>query len=323
MRQAVLGTAILGALAAFPAASAPSLSLPVDCVLGDTCFIQNYVDQDPSTGHTDHTCGPLTYDTHKGTDFALPTLRAMHAGVDVRAAADGIVTGVRDGMADRVATLADITTLEGKDCGNGVVLDHGDGWVTQYCHMKQGSVSVQKGQRVAQGATLGAVGLSGRTQFPHLHISVRKDDAVVDPFAPSTQNSCGETQPSLWNDDIAYVPGGLIRSGFDVAIPKFETIKSGDAGRAKIPAHAKALVLFAHGYGAQPGDQLTLHIENAAGQDVITQTVTLDKTQAQYFRAVGRRTPQNGWPYGAYRGEVTLKRDGTILGQNSVVLHIE
>ncbi len=323
MRHATLGMAILGALAAYPATSAPSLSLPVDCVLGDTCFIQNYVDHDPSTAAVDHTCGPLSYDTHKGTDFALPTLRAMHAGVDVRAAADGIVIGVRDGMADRAITQAEIPALAGKDCGNGVSLDHGDGWVTQYCHMKQGSIAVTKGQQVARGTPLGAVGLSGRTQFPHLHISVRKDAQVVDPFAPQAQDSCGATQPSLWQDDIAYVPGGLIRSGFDVGIPKFSAIKSGDAGRDRIPAQAKALVLFAHGYGSQANDQLILRISNAAGQEVISQTVTLDTAQAQYFRAVGRRTPQGGWPYGAYIGEVTLKRDGVVLSQNTVSLQVE
>ena len=73
--------ALIGALAAFPAAGAPTFSLPVDCTLGESCFIQNYVDQDPGPRAQDFTCGPLTYDGHKGTDFALPSTEIMAQGV--------------------------------------------------------------------------------------------------------------------------------------------------------------------------------------------------------------------------------------------------
>ena len=50
------------------------LGLPIDCTLGDTCYIQNYVDTDPSEEALDFQCGSLTYDGHKGTDFwpAIP-----------------------------------------------------------------------------------------------------------------------------------------------------------------------------------------------------------------------------------------------------------
>ena len=78
----------------------PHLALPLDCTLGESCFIQNYVDDDPGPGAADFTCGALTYDGHKGTDFALTSIAAMEAGVTVRAAAPGVVRGVRDGMPD-------------------------------------------------------------------------------------------------------------------------------------------------------------------------------------------------------------------------------
>ena len=35
------------------------------------------------------------------------------------------------------------TATAGRNCGNGVTLDHGDGWQTQYCHMRRGSVAVK------------------------------------------------------------------------------------------------------------------------------------------------------------------------------------
>ena len=51
------------ALVATPALAGPlQLALPLDCTLGETCFIQNYVDNDPGAGAADFTCGTLTYD---------------------------------------------------------------------------------------------------------------------------------------------------------------------------------------------------------------------------------------------------------------------
>ncbi len=314
--------ALIGALAAFPAASAPTFSLPVDCDLGETCFIQNYVDHDESDGHFDHTCGPLTYDDHKGTDFALPSTDAMDMGVNVLAAAGGVVLGTRDGMIDKEIATKDIPKLNGKDCGNGISIDHGDGWVSQYCHMKQGSVAVSQGDKIARGQVLGQIGLSGRTQFPHLHISIRDGDRVVDPFAPNHLGVCGGTYDTLWADDVPYVAGGLIRIGFDVGVPKFGMIKSGMAGRDRIPSQAKALVLFGYAFGSLPKDEMTLTITGPNGV-VFDQTVALEKAQAQFFRAGGRRTPMGGWPEGTYHGEVIFTRDGAPLDQQTITLTVE
>ena len=44
------------------------LGLPVDCVPGETCYIQQGVDHDAGTGTSDFRCGPQSYDGHKGTD---------------------------------------------------------------------------------------------------------------------------------------------------------------------------------------------------------------------------------------------------------------
>ena len=158
------------------------LSLPIDCEPGVDCWVFNYVDSDPGKGYADFACGRMSYDGHKGTDIALAHAGRLHERIEVRAAADGRVVGVRDGMSDLDVRLIGRAALKGKDCGNGVRVDHGEGWHTQYCHMKRGSVSVRRGGRVRAGERLGAVGLSGRTEFPHLHISVEKKGKVVDPF---------------------------------------------------------------------------------------------------------------------------------------------
>ena len=110
------------------------LAFPLDCTLGQDCHIQQYMDQDPSAAARDYRCSGLTYDGHKGTDFALPDRAAMAAGVTVRAAAAGVVRGLRDGMAEG----APLSEVQGRECGNGVVIDLGRGWETQYCHLKRG-----------------------------------------------------------------------------------------------------------------------------------------------------------------------------------------
>ena len=93
----LLGSASLAAAEPF------SLDFPVDCTLGETCYIQQYVDHDPGPGARDFTCQGLSYDGHKGTDIALPTLAAMAQGVRVRAAAPGVVRARRDGVRPRQA----------------------------------------------------------------------------------------------------------------------------------------------------------------------------------------------------------------------------
>lgn len=286
-----------------------SLQLPIDCTLGKTCFIQQFTDRDPGPEAKDFTCGTLSYDGHKGTDFALPTHRDRLNGVDVLAAADGRVRGVRDGMPDLGLDDTPAAEIEGRDCGNGVVIDHGDGWETQYCHMAQGSVLVQDGDVVAAGTPLGQVGYSGRTQFPHLHLSVRHHGAVVDPFAPKT-DSCADSELSLWAKDIMYQPSAILDLGLADAVPDYDAIKQGlpypDISRTE------PLVLWGYAFGAQPGDVMSFLITGPHGE-IFRHDVTIDRQQAQFFRAGGRKAPQGGWPTGRYTGLVSVTRDGQLI----------
>ncbi|MEH6360515.1 MAG: M23 family metallopeptidase, partial [Amylibacter sp.] len=147
-------------LIAAPAFAAPPvLNWPIDCTLGKTCFIQQYMDLDDTDGVRDFAGGRVTYDGHKGTDIRLTTHKAMQAGVNVLATTAGRVKGLRNSMVDRMLRSdADRAAINGKDCGNGVVIVHVDGWETQYCHMKQGSLTVVKDQAVQAGDVLGQVG---------------------------------------------------------------------------------------------------------------------------------------------------------------------
>lgn len=313
--------AALLTLAAAPAAGDFLLNQPIDCVVGDTCYIQHLPDRDPGPEVEDFACGTLSYDGHKGTDFALPTLSDMQAGVDVLAAVDGIVVGTRDGMPDQYATAETASDIQGRECGNGIVLRHDDGWETQYCHLRQGSIRVAQGDQVSSGDILGQVGLSGQTQFPHLHMSVRQDGHTIDPFSPDAV-SCGPPVRDLWVDTPLVTPGGIIYAGFTTAIPEYDSIKAGTAAQAVLRADAPALVLFGFAFGNHPGDKLRMDIDGPTGP-FMRQDFDLTNPQAQLFRATGRRLAKAAWTRGTYRGTVTLERNGKIISQGTATVLVE
>src|SRR3977135_165633 len=76
------------------------LEVPLACRFGESCFIQQYFDHDPGPGAKDYRCGPMVYDGHDGVDLRVPTMTQQQRGVEVLAAASGVVRGVRDGMND-------------------------------------------------------------------------------------------------------------------------------------------------------------------------------------------------------------------------------
>jgi hypothetical protein len=151
-RLAVLAL-LAGCAPAAPKAApeGPRLVMPIACAIGTTCEVQHYVDRAAGPGLSDYRCGRRTYDGHDGVDIRLPDLAAMKAGGAVLAAADGRVARLRDGLADVSVTAVGAPIVAGQECGNGVVIDHGGGWETQYCHLAQGSVRVKVGDAVRAG----------------------------------------------------------------------------------------------------------------------------------------------------------------------------
>lgn len=296
------------------AAEGLSLQFPVDCTLGDSCYIQQYMDRDPGDASRDYQCLDLSYDGHKGTDFALPNRAGMRAGVDVLAAADGQVRGRRNQMPDIGYTDETAASVKGKECGNGVVLAHPGGWETQYCHLKQGSVSVEKGQMVKAGDVLGQIGLSGRTEFPHLHLSVRKDGKPVDPFDPDGTLTCASPGDStLWAETPTYQPGGILEVGLRTAMPKYEAVKDGLAPVRTLPVTAPALFIYSFSFGTRKDDVIRLEVSGPQGV-VIAEDRTLTRRNAQTFRAVGQHLRRREtWPAGPYVARATLLRGGIVI----------
>ena len=305
-----LSVLIAAGLAGLPALAAePALRLPLDCAPGETCWIANYVDVDPGPGAQDFRCRPRSYDGHKGVDFAIRDQAEMRRGVEVRAAAAGVVTALRDFMPDRLSPGKDAAGIAGRECGNGVIVAHDDGWETQYCHMRQGSVRVRKGERVAAGAALGLVGLSGNTEFPHLHLTVRHGDAVIDPFTGRPMSAgCGAEGRPLWAEPIAYEGFALYNAGLSGQVPDAAAIRAGEREPESLPRDVPALVLWADMFGVAAGDRLTFRITGPDGGVFFEETLPVDRTQARRFVYAGRKRPAEGLQAGAYTGTVTLAR---------------
>ena len=92
---------------------------------------------------------------------------------------DGIDVQADEGAA--VKTVQSVTDDE--LMGTTVVIQHDGGYATQYSSL-QADVPVQQGQQVAAGEVIGRVGATSAAESrmgPHLHFSVSRDGAVIDP----------------------------------------------------------------------------------------------------------------------------------------------
>jgi murein DD-endopeptidase MepM/ murein hydrolase activator NlpD len=310
---------LLGALALVPAAAAqgapPVLELPLRCKLGADCFIQQYFDHDPGTGAKDYRCGVKVYDGHDGTDFRVPTQSAQRAGVEVIAAADGVVQAIRDGMEDADVRIAGPASVKGKECGNGVLLMHRDGWQTQYCHMAKGSVRVKPGQTVAAGAILGLIGESGDAAFPHLHLSVRHGAEKIDPFA-FPPGSCGSGRP-LWSakalEQLAYHAPELINAGFADGPVTMADIEAGLPLSRQATAQGAALVAYVRAIGLSAGDDQLLSITAPDGT-LLAQSnwPPLETNKAEWFMMAGRKRTGDFKP-GRYTAHYLVRHDSELV----------
>jgi murein DD-endopeptidase MepM/ murein hydrolase activator NlpD len=143
-------------------------------------------------------------------------------GAPVLATGDGVVAETHDGMPDnrkgapppfdRDAIMRNLKLF----LGNYVIIDHGDGEFSLFAHLRQGSVRVQPGQRVARGEPIGAMGMSGDAFLVHLHYQLQSDRGF------------GEGLPAVFE-------GVRFATGDGWSAPSASTVDSGDLVSAAAP----------------------------------------------------------------------------------------
>ena len=167
--------------------------------------VSAFVDHNSTAGQVqDYNGGARTYDGHRGTDYALWPFswNKVNAGeVQVIAAAAGTIVNKAN------TDSTDHNPCDGgsnNDQWNYVALEHADGRLTIYGHMRYNSLTTKAiGETVAQGEYLGTAASSGNSSGPHLHFEMRfgtySNAEWIDPYAgPASQPE------SLWASQRPY-----------------------------------------------------------------------------------------------------------------------
>lgn len=330
--KSVYGAIFLIFLAFAPRSGlAQDMAFPLVCEPGKTCFILSYPDLNAEIGVAqDYACGPGATDGDMFlriglTDAASVTLNAL-----VLAAADGTVEDAVDQFGDRAAaSKADVPTGT-LNCGNGVVIDHGMGLQTAYCHMRKGSIAVKKGDRVIKGQAIGAVGQSGVATWPQLGFAIKKGGYMVDPITGQTQEEgCGfKERPVIALPDafMSYQPVAIPTMGFSLKPVGRADMARGTALRyASIGREERSINLWAMILNVHKGDEVEIRIRDPRGRTFHHQKITLDEDAERLPVNALRERGYVGWRQGTYTGSVSVTRTVemrpvTTMRQVSVVV---
>ena len=266
------------------------------------------MDADPDqTQNVDFTCGPRTYRHHNGIDIAVRDLRTADQSVFVVAAADGEVVFASAPHVDR----GFVPNAGTPECGNAVIIRHDQGWETRYCHLKQDSVPVRKGNIVKAGQMIGEVGYSGSTTWPHLGFTVRRNKKPFDPFSGRTQlEGCGLDPKPLWikPEAFPYQPFAIINLGFSVVPPNPAVIDTGVEKLERAPTNIPHLHFYVTSLGLQDGDRMELNIFDPENREMAYQSFVIEESETKAFHTITAKRGNGVWEPGIYRATVILKR---------------
>ena len=140
------------------------------------------------------TCTSSTF--HRAIDIGAG------CGTNVIASKSGVVTGIHDGC---VAGNSSSAQNCGGGCGNWIDIDHGDGIVTEYCHLQLNSFKVKVGENVQQGQVIALSDTTGASSGCHLHFALLENGVKVDPLNYVSPDNPRPMVGSI--DEIKFVSG--------------------------------------------------------------------------------------------------------------------
>ncbi|TAE82827.1 MAG: M23 family metallopeptidase [Alphaproteobacteria bacterium] len=314
-------------VSSFANAAPFTLEIPVRCTIGQDCFIQNYVDQGKGDLHHDFRCRPLSYNGHTGTDIRTGIIDMSKKSPEVLASADGEVLRMRDGEEDRIITSDD--PHDPKGCGNAVILGHAGGWETSYCHLRKDSIVVKPQQKVKAGDVLGQIGLSGQTEFPHVHLQVRNPQGIiVDPFnAQPIETGCSVRQEQLWSDKarqhLNINDAGVLAVGAASQVVAKNDVLMARHSHTQFSTEAPALVLWVLTYGLKKGDELFMILLAPNDETMVENRTKFTSFKAQSLDFIGKKKSKDAWAVGTYEGIVSASRKGTTLFDRTFTFEVK
>jgi hypothetical protein len=172
---------------------------------------------------------------------------------------------------------------------------------------------VRRGDAVQAGQPLGLVGLSGHTEFAHLHFEVRRHGNAVDPFVGLDGGQpCRPGDRPLWSADaleaLSYTPTGLLGAGIAGAPP---VVNDGIVDRDNLVSFTAAsgvVVFWVQIYGAWADDLEVLRLIAPDGRVLVERRRIIPHDHTQWLAYLGRRAGGGTWADGKYRGEYALYR---------------
>lgn len=279
--------------------------------------ISNYIDHNPAFPNQlkDYNCGTRTYDNasgynHQGTDIFLwpfSWLQMQRKQVKIVAAAPGIIIGKSDGNFD-------------KSCGfnnnnwNAVYIQHADGSVAWYGHMKKNSLTTKNvGDAVATGEKLGFVGSSGNSTGPHLHFEVyNAANKLVDPWKGPC-NNIGK----WWQSQKPYYESKLNTILTQSAAPVFPACPATETTSESSRFARGAYIYFASYYHDQQPGQVTSYRVTRPNGTVFSQwtgssSVYYTASYWYWWFTLPTNAPTGTWTYRAVFQGDTLTRTFTV-----------
>lgn len=232
------------------------LLFPLRCKSSNNCGVAFYYDHKGQ----DYLCGHRTKPGHDGTDFGFFTEREVNAGIPVIASAAGEVYRVERG--------SNIKNGAQESCGTGVAISHANGWSTQYCHLRKGSLRVKKGDKVKAGQLVGLVGKSGLSDFYHLHMAVAFKNKPVDPFSFARKGSGCDPGPPLFKPAIRYKRHMAVAAGFTDKSEEYDFKDILGEGRLPKPDRRGLLISYIYLLGMEKGDRIETTITDGVGIEI-------------------------------------------------------
>ena len=123
--------------------------------------------------------------------------------------------------------------------------------------------------------------------------------------------ACGTGQTPLWIDPPPYHDTLLRLAGFATAVPDYDALRAGTA-RVDRVSPQDALVVYAEAGHARHGDVVSIRATGPGGE-IFRHSRVMKSPKVSQLPAFGKRAPEGGWPRGAYTGQITLTRGGTVI----------